>query len=551
MKIKKVILSLILFSSLFTFELFAQTSIPVTDDIDFQTAIEFANTNGVDTIYLTTSGGVYTTTDEDYFHINTPLVIMAQPDLAEMPIITHSDDSSDVLEIFRYSDHFTLQGVILDGMHAQTHANGMKYGIRAGTGPGGSPPFKEGSNLIVRNCVFRNFYEDRDTVNAEGDALKFLKDVKAGIVKIENCIIENIGDEAIRLSETEKYDTDRCVDSLIVRNCTFSNVGAECIRFYADTDTSTADAVVIIENLTINNCAVRTMFIKNNQNAQVRNIILTNTRMPRPGRSDRADYLIQVQQRGSYIANIDTMNIVLGPIPHDGGALQASKGGIGTIKGTVFGFDPLYADAANRDYTLPANSPAYLSGYDNTHLGDSRWATATNLTSSPLNVEIIGGGEVLFNPERQGLVFPTGTEVTVTAVPDSGFQFAEWGGDLSGTNNPATITVDGIKNITATFSDGVTDVNDEIIPSEYSMEQNYPNPFNPSTAIRFSLKKPGLTSLKIFNVLGSEVVELLNKELQSGSHTFHFNAGGLSSGVYYYQISSGKFTETKKMILIK
>ncbi|MBN1302089.1 MAG: T9SS type A sorting domain-containing protein [Melioribacteraceae bacterium] len=525
------------------------TSIDVTSEYDFMTAIKFANQQHVDTIYLSSSGGVYTTSDTLYYNITTPLVIMAKPGLAEMPVITHSDDSSSIIELFRYSNDFTLDGVILDGMHELSHSGGLKHAIRAGNGPDDIPLFKKGSDLIVKNCIIRNFYEGRDTENGEGHGIYFLINVEAGIVKVENTTFENIGDEAIRMTETEKYSTERCLDSLIVRNCTFTNILAECIRFYADTDTSTTDAGVILENLTINNCAMRAMYVKNNANTVVRNIIATNSIFPRPGRADRMDYLIQIQNVGSYISNIDTLNLIFaaGTTPNK---ISAVKGGIGVIEGTVFGFDPLYSDPDNRDYTLPGNSAAYYSGYNNTHLGDARWATATP-TVSPLNVTIAGKGQVEFSPERVGLVFPGGTEVTVTAVADSGYEFSEWGGDLSGNTNPSQITVEGIKNITATFSQVTTDAEEISTPLEYSLEQNYPNPFNPSTAIRFSLKESGVTSVRIYNAIGQEVMELFNKEMKAGTYNYYFDASSLSSGVYFYQLTSGNYKAARKMMLIK
>ena len=525
---------------------FSQTSINVEASFDFQLAMNYANANGVDTIYLTTPGGVYTTTDTSYFNITTPLVIMAAPGLSEMPIFTHSAADSGVIEIFRISDDLTIEGVIFDGGHAQSH--GVKYALRAGNGPDEFPVFKTGSNIIVKNCIFRDIYQNKD-LQGQGHALYFLKDVVAGTVIMEDCIVENIGDEAIRMSETEKFATERVVDTLIVRNTTFTNVDAECIRFYADLDTATTDAYVMLENLTLNNTATRVMYIKNNQNTIVRNIIISNSRLPGADRLDRADYLIEVQQSGSYISNVDTFNIVYGPVPKEE-KLRATKGAIGVIEGTIFDFDPLYADQVNRDYNLAANSPAHFSGQNNANLGDNRWVNP-NPTVTPLNVEIIGNGSVQFNPERKGLVFATGTSVQVTAVPDSGYQFVSWGGDLSGSTNPENITVNAEKNITASF-DPLTGVEDDLnAPKVYALDQNYPNPFNPTTSIRFSIKEAGRTSIVLFDILGQQIKTLFDKDIDAGVHYYYFNADDLTSGIYLYQIKSGDFVATKKMMLLK
>ncbi len=94
------------------------------------------------------------------------------------------------------------------------------------------------------------------------------------------------------------------------------------------------------------------------------------------------------------------------------------------------------------------------------------------------------------------------------------------------------------------------------LPAVYSLEQNYPNPFNPSTQINFSLAVDSRVSLKVFDVLGRQVAELVNNNLTAGQHNINFNASNLSSGVYFYRLEAkgvnGKnFTSIKKMILTK
>jgi hypothetical protein len=94
------------------------------------------------------------------------------------------------------------------------------------------------------------------------------------------------------------------------------------------------------------------------------------------------------------------------------------------------------------------------------------------------------------------------------------------------------------------------------IPKTFSLEQNYPNPFNPSTKISFSLASDSKVTMKIFNVLGQEIVTLIDGNLAAGEHEINFNASSLNSGVYLYQInaegSNGqRFSSVKKMILSK
>jgi Tfp pilus assembly protein PilZ len=96
---------------------------------------------------------------------------------------------------------------------------------------------------------------------------------------------------------------------------------------------------------------------------------------------------------------------------------------------------------------------------------------------------------------------------------------------------------------------------EEIVnPDQYKVMENYPNPFNPNTIIKFSLKDPGLISLKIYNLLGSEVKTLIDNEYRAnGEHQINFNASGLPSGTYFYRLSSrdGRFLGNKKMLYLK
>ena len=97
----------------------------------------------------------------------------------------------------------------------------------------------------------------------------------------------------------------------------------------------------------------------------------------------------------------------------------------------------------------------------------------------------------------------------------------------------------------------VSDVNENNIVSQFELHQNYPNPFNPNTNIRYQIPERSFITLKVFDVLGNEVASLLNEEREAGNYESTFNAEGLGSGVYFYQIKSGTYYETKKMILIK
>jgi hypothetical protein len=90
------------------------------------------------------------------------------------------------------------------------------------------------------------------------------------------------------------------------------------------------------------------------------------------------------------------------------------------------------------------------------------------------------------------------------------------------------------------------------LPKEYALHQNYPNPFNPTTTIAFDLPASTVVSLKVFNILGQEVATVLNGvQLEGGEHVVQFNASNLTSGIYFYQLRAGSFTNTKKLMLLK
>lgn len=88
-------------------------------------------------------------------------------------------------------------------------------------------------------------------------------------------------------------------------------------------------------------------------------------------------------------------------------------------------------------------------------------------------------------------------------------------------------------------------------PEGFRLEQNYPNPFNPTTVISYQLSVNSDMKLSIFDVLGREVATLVNEKKPAGSYTVQWNAAGMPSGTYFYKIQAGKYTETKKLVLIK
>lgn len=116
-----------------------------------------------------------------------------------------------------------------------------------------------------------------------------------------------------------------------------------------------------------------------------------------------------------------------------------------------------------------------------------------------------------------------------------------------GTNNLNAVTQ--LKNCASQII-GITQNNNEI-PKTYMLHQNYPNPFNPTTNIEFQLPEQSNIRLAVYDILGREVEILVNAKLNAGTYNADWNAAGYSSGVYFYMLSTDKFIQTKKMVLLK
>ncbi len=93
--------------------------------------------------------------------------------------------------------------------------------------------------------------------------------------------------------------------------------------------------------------------------------------------------------------------------------------------------------------------------------------------------------------------------------------------------------------------------NESSVVKDYALYQNYPNPFNPTTTIYFALPSQSFVSLKVFDMLGRKVATLVSENMSAGSYTRQWNATNISSGIYFYRLQAGSFTETKKLVLLR
>ena len=139
---------------------------------------------------------------------------------------------------------------------------------------------------------------------------------------------------------------------------------------------------------------------------------------------------------------------------------------------------------------------------------------------------------------------------------------AQWVIQPSGTaNNLLGVSFTDANNGTAVGESGiilrtssvVTAIDDNQIkqPNSFILMQNYPNPFNPSTTIQYVIINRQFVSLKVYDILGREVATLVNEEKPIGSYRINFNGSKLTSGVYFYRLRAGRFTQTKKFVLMK
>jgi hypothetical protein len=136
-------------------------------------------------------------------------------------------------------------------------------------------------------------------------------------------------------------------------------------------------------------------------------------------------------------------------------------------------------------------------------------------------------------------------------------QWDIWSHRLSPTND-SLLSNSGSRSITfkRTIVTSVLNLNSGI-PEKFSLSQNYPNPFNPTTNLEFGISKSVYVRLSVYDMLGKEVVTLVNSNLNPGTYSYKFDGSNLASGIYYYKIvtnspsEAGNFTDLKRMVLIK
>jgi hypothetical protein len=233
------------------------------------------------------------------------------------------------------------------------------------------------------------------------------------------------------------------------------------------------------------------------------------------------------------------------------GSWQWSRGGTINLQidaNDFFGAtvnDEMYMDNYYFGDTPPAIIPVELTSFAadvNEGIVELNWSTATETNNQGFQIERSNGGEFVSIGFADG--HGTTTEIQNYTFTDRNVTTGTYSYRLKQIDYDGTFAYSNVVEVEVGA------------PAEFALDQNYPNPFNPGTKIAFRLVVDSKVDLKIFDVLGQEVMTLVNNNLTAGSHVVDFNAGNLNSGVYFYKLvakgnNGAEFTSVKKMILTK
>jgi photosystem II stability/assembly factor-like uncharacterized protein len=226
----------------------------------------------------------------------------------------------------------------------------------------------------------------------------------------------------------------------------------------------------------------------------------------------------------------------------DGGATWVSA-----ASGATNSYGVAFKDA-NNGIVIHSNGAVRVSTN-----GGGTWNAATSPTTAALvgvaflpgtNSAWMASGTTSYRSTNNGSnwfaqsQYPFGGSLTHLSFVDTTYGWAVTGsGEILKYQPPGTV--------------GVEETPGDLAPTTVFLEQNYPNPFNPTTHVGFRISAFGFVSLKVYDLLGREVATLINGTFPAGEHAVSFDASGLPSGVYYYQLRYGNSIMTRKMVLLQ
>ena len=209
-------------------------------------------------------------------------------------------------------------------------------------------------------------------------------------------------------------------------------------------------------------------------------------------------------------------------------------------------------------HSLAINSSGYI--FAGTYYGGVFLSTNNGTSWTAVNNGLTGGGLTVNALAVSGTNLFAGTNSGVYLSTNNGTNWTQVSNGLTN-NYVMTLSVSGTNLFAGTYGGGVwkrplsdfTDVSNESkdLPKDFSLFQNYPNPFNPNTVISYSLPSASNVKIVVYNTLGQTIKILDNGFKQAGNYSVNFTASDLPSGIYFYKLEAGQFSQIKKMILLK
>ena len=242
------------------------------------------------------------------------------------------------------------------------------------------------------------------------------------------------------------------------------------------------------------------------------------------------------------------------------------KDGSGTLEYYVeFDQDITYPSTLNKDITIYAQLNIWFGGvnvnahywyYDDSPPSYVFDKKANEINSGMNNLPVVVVGKLI--GQTSG-----GDSDQYDFQDDTGTIIADWDDDWSNPTQNTTMTIYGlvdwynqvldidVKSYVMGTARAIEDISMGQVPGKFELQQNYPNPFNPTTNIHFSISKNSHVKLQVYTITGQLVAVLVNEEMNSGTYNVDFNANGLPTGVYFYQITADNFVDVKRMTLVK